>query len=66
MHYSFHILSIVCFNHYETVTYIYAYSSQAKDQTSEAMKQAAKGVFDNSMTGLSNAKVISMLYATKN
>ena len=30
------------FNYYKTVTYMYAYFSKAEDETSEAMKQAAK------------------------
>ena len=45
------------FNHYKAVTYMCAYFSKAEDETSEAMKQAAK-------EALSTSK-IAKAYSTK-
>ena len=40
------------FNHYKAVTYMCAYFSKFEDETSEAMKQAAKEAFKSNKTNI--------------
>ena len=53
------------FNHYKAVTYMCAYFSKAEDETSEAMKQAAKEAFKGNKTDYEKMKAVARAYATK-
>ena len=53
------------FNHYTAVTYMCAYFSKAEDETSEAMKQAAKEVLSGNKLHYEKMKAIACAYATK-
>ena len=53
------------FNHYKAVTYMCAYFSKAEDETSEAMKQAAKEALSASKTEFETMKAIAKAYLTK-
>ena len=53
------------FNHYKAVTYMCAYFSKSEDETSEAMKQAAKEAFNSCKTNLEQMRSIARAYANK-
>ena len=53
------------FNHYKAVTYMCAYFSKAEDETSEAMKQAAKEALSGNKSHYDKMKAIARAYATK-
>ena len=53
------------FNNYNAVTYICAYFSEAEDETSEAMKQAAKEALSENKSHYEKIKAIARAYATK-
>ena len=53
------------FNHYKAVTYMCAYFSKAEDETSEAMKQAAKEALSGNKSPYDKMKAIARAYATK-
>ena len=53
------------FNHYKAVTYICAYFSKSEDETSEAMKQAAKEAFNSNKTNIEQMRSIARAYANK-
>ena len=53
------------FNHCKAVTYMCAYFSKSEDQTSEAMKQAAKEAFNTNKTNIEQMRAIAKAYATK-
>ena len=52
-------------NHYKTVAYMCAYFSKSEDESSEAMKQAAKDVTAMNLNGSEQMKSISKAYYTK-
>ena len=51
------------FNHYKAVTYMCAYFSKSEDETSEAMKQAAKEALDTNKTNIEQMRSISRAYS---
>ena len=53
------------FNHYKAVTYMCAYFSKVKDETSEAMKQAVKDAINWKKSDFDRMKAIATAYATK-
>ena len=53
------------FNHYKAVTYMCAYLSKSEDETSEAMKQAAKEAFNSNKTNIERMRSIARAYANK-
>ena len=53
------------FNHYKAVTYMCAYFSKSEDETSEAMKQAAKEAFNSNKTNIEQMRSIARAYANK-
>ena len=53
------------FNHYKSVTYMCAYFSKSEDETSEAMKQAAKEALSSNKTNIQQMKSIARAYNTK-
>ena len=53
------------FNHYKAVTYMCVYFSKAEDETSEAMKQAAKEALSASKTEFETMKATAKAYPTK-
>ena len=53
------------FNHYKAVTYMCAYFSKSEDETSEAMKQAAKEAFNSGKTNIEQMRAIARAYANK-
>ena len=53
------------FNHYKVVTYMCAYFSKVQDETSEAMKQAAKEALKGNKLHYENMKAIDRAYAAK-
>ena len=53
------------FNHYKAVTYMCAYFSKSEDETSEAMKQAAKEAVNLNKTNFEQMKSVARAYATK-
>ena len=53
------------FNHYKAVTYMCAYFSKSEDETSEAMKQAAKEAFQSNKTNIEQMRSVARAYATK-
>ena len=53
------------FNHCKAVTYMCAYFSKTEDETSEAMKQAAKEVFVSGKSNFGKMKAIARAYITK-
>ena len=53
------------FNHYKAVTYMCAYFSKSEDETSEAMKQAAKEAFKSNKTSIEQTRSVARAYATK-
>ena len=53
------------FNNYKTVTYMCAHFSKAEDETSEAMKQAAKEALSGNKSHYDKRKAIARAYATK-
>ena len=53
------------FHHYKAVTYMCAYFSKADDETSEAMRQAAKEALNASKTEFETMKAIAKAYLTK-
>ena len=53
------------FNHYKAVTYMCAYFSKSEDETSEAMKQAAKEAVTTNKSKFEQMKAIAREYATK-
>ena len=53
------------FNHYKTVTYMCAYFSKSEDETSEAMKQAAKEALNGKKSDYDKMKSIAKAYITK-
>ena len=53
------------FNHYKAVTYMCAYFSKSEDETSEAMKQAAKEAINSNKTNVEQMKSVARAYATK-
>ena len=53
------------FNHYKAVTYMCASLSKSEDETSEAMKQAAKEAFNTNKTNIEQMRSIARAYATK-
>ena len=53
------------FNHYRAVTYMCAYFSKSEDETSEAMKQAAKEAVNLNKTQYEQMKSIAKAYASK-
>ena len=53
------------FNHYKAVTYMCAYFSKSEDETSEAMKQAAKEAVTTNKSKFEQMKAIARAYATK-
>ena len=53
------------FNHYKAVTYMCAYFSKSEDETSEAMKQAAKEAFKSNKTNIEQMRSVARVYATK-
>ena len=52
-------------NHYEAVTYMCAYFSKSEDETSQAMKQAAKEATSCNKSKLELMKSIARAYITK-
>ena len=50
------------FNEYKVVTYICQYFSKSEDHCSQAMKQAAKEVFENNMHHHDTMKAIAKAY----
>ena len=53
------------FNHYKAVTYMCAYFSKSEDETSEAMKQAAREAFKSNKTNIEQMISVARAYATK-
>ena len=53
------------FNHYKAVTYMCAYFSKSEDETSEAMKQAAKEAFNSNKNNIEQMRSIARAYANK-
>ena len=53
------------FNHYKAVTYMCAYFSKSEDETSEAMKQAAKEAFSSGKSNMEHMRSIARAYANK-
>ena len=53
------------FNHYKAVTYMCAYFSKSEDDTSLAMKQAAKEASEKRFDTYQQMRVIAQAYATK-
>ena len=53
------------FNHLKAVTYVCAYFSKAEDQTSEAMKQAAREAFISGKSDFAKTKAIAKAYTSK-
>ena len=51
--------------HYNAVTYMCAYFSKSEDETSEAMKQAAKDACNMNKNNFEEMKSIARAYATK-
>ena len=52
-------------NHYKAVTYMCAYFSKSEDETSEAMKQAAKDACNMNKNNFEQMKSIARAYTTK-
>ena len=52
-------------NHYKAVTYMCSYFSEAEDETSDAMEQAAKEAFSGNKSHYEKMKAIVRAYATK-
>ena len=50
------------FNHYKAVTYMCAYFSKSEDETSDAMKQAAKEALNTNKTKIEQMRSISRVY----
>ena len=53
------------FNHYKAVSYMCAYFSKSEDETSKAMKLAAKEASENHLNNYEQMKSIAQAYATK-
>ena len=53
------------FNRYKAVTYMCAYFSKSEDETSEAMKQAAKEAFNSNKTNIEQMRSIALVYDNK-
>ncbi|XP_057316777.1 uncharacterized protein LOC130657796 [Hydractinia symbiolongicarpus] len=53
------------FNHYKAVTYMCAYFSKCEDETSQAMKQAAKEAFNSNKSYTEQMKLIAKVFTTK-
>ena len=53
------------FNHYKAVTYMCAYISKSEDETSEAMKQAAKEALNGKKSDYDKMKSIAKAHITK-
>lgn len=53
------------FNHYKAVTYMCSYFSKAEDETSQAMKQAAKQTSQCNKSHFEQMKAIARAYVTK-
>ncbi|XP_057310099.1 uncharacterized protein LOC130648095 [Hydractinia symbiolongicarpus] len=53
------------FNHYKAVTYMCAYFLKCEDETSQAMKQAAKEAFNSNKSYTEQMKLIAKVFTTK-
>lgn len=53
------------FYHYKAVTYVCVYFSKSEDETSEAMKQAAKEALKGNISDYDKMKAIAKAYFTK-
>ena len=53
------------FNHHKAVTNMCAYFSKAEDETSEAMKQAAREAFISGKSDFAKTKAIAKAYSSK-
>ena len=53
------------FNHYKAVAYMCAYFSKAEDETSEAMKEAAKEASVSGKSNFEEMRAVARAYSTK-
>ena len=53
------------FNHYKSVTYMFAYFSKAEDEKSETMKQAAEEALVPGKSNFEKMRAVARAYSTK-